>query len=257
MRAQRDRAQQKLAGFATEQVQKVSFAIGEPNFARGREREGEGLLPFGNGSKDDIPGVGIELALGHVPGIGEPDFSSLERLAWDGRQSRPRSPKLPSTEFPWPLHRGPTGSRENKASEVIVMWKNTKVLALVLVALVVLGTVGYVVYAQTAQTQTTSKSYLARVAEKLGVTEDALTQAMYEAKVEMIDEAVAEGKLTKAQADYLKAVLKAKLDYYKAEGYEKGFGFGPGFGMRGFGRGFGRGMRGFGPCWQAPATNGQ
>jgi predicted negative regulator of RcsB-dependent stress response len=141
------------------------------------------------------------------------------------------------------------------------MRKNTKVLALVLVALAVLGTVGYVVYAQTAQTQTqsTSKSYLARVAEKLGVTEDALTQAMYEAKVEMIDEAVAEGQLTKAQADYLKAVLKAKLDYYKAEGYEKGFGFGfgPGFGMRGFGRGFGRGMRGFGPCWQAPATNGQ
>jgi len=130
-------------------------------------------------------------------------------------------------------------------------------LALVLVALAVLGTVGYVVYAQTAQTQSTNKSYLARVAEKLGVTEDALTQAMYEAKVEMIDEAVAEGKLTKAQADYLKAVLKAKLDYYKAEGYEKGFGFGPGFGMRGFGRGFGRGMRGFGPCWQAPATNGQ
>jgi hypothetical protein len=89
------------------------------------------------------------------------------------------------------------------------------------------------------------------------VTEDALTQAMYEAKVEMIDEAVAEGQLTKAQADYLKAVLKAKLDYYKAEGYEKGLGFGPGFGMRGFGYGFGRGMRGFGHCWQAPATNGQ
>ena len=90
MRAQRDRAQQKLAGFATEQAQKVSFAIGEPNLARGRESEGEGLLPFGNGSKDDIPGVGIELALGHVPGIGEPDFSSLERLAWDGRRSPQR-----------------------------------------------------------------------------------------------------------------------------------------------------------------------
>jgi len=78
------------------------------------------------------------------------------------------------------------------------MGKSTKVLALVLVALAVLGTVGYVVYAQTAQTQATNKSFLARVAEKLGVTEDALTQAMYEAKVEMIDEAVAEGKLTKA-----------------------------------------------------------
>ena len=78
----------------------------------------------------------------------------------------------------------------------------------------------------------------------------------------MIDEAVAKGKLTQAQADYLKAVLKAQLDYYKAEGYEKGFGFGfgPGFGMKGFGRGFGRGfgwgMRGFCPCGQAPA-NGQ
>jgi len=135
------------------------------------------------------------------------------------------------------------------------MRKNTKVLALVLVALAVLGTVG--VCAQTAQTRSASRSYLARVAEKLGVTEDALLQAMYEAKAEMIDEAVAEGKQTKAQADCLKAMLKARLDYYKAEGYEKGFGFGfgPGFGIRGFGRGFDWGMRGFGPCWQAPDTD--
>ena len=140
------------------------------------------------------------------------------------------------------------------------MGKNLKVLALAVVVLAALGTVGYVVYAQTAQSQSTSKSYLARVAEKLGVTEDALLQAMYEAKAEIIDEAVAEGKLTQAQADYLKALLKAQLDYYKAEGYEKGFGFGPGFGGKGFGRGFGRGfgwgMRGFCPCWQTPA-NGQ
>ena len=140
------------------------------------------------------------------------------------------------------------------------MGKNLKVLALAVVVLAALGTVGYVVYAQTAQSQSTSKSYLARVAEKLGVTEDALLQAMYEAKAEIIDEAVAEGKLTQAQADYLKALLKAQLDYYKAEGYEKGFGFGPGFGGKGFGRGFGRGfgwgMRCFCPCWQTPA-NGQ
>ena len=65
----------------------------------------------------------------------------------------------------------------------------------------------------------------------------------------MIDEAVVEGKLTKAQADY----LKAQLDYYKAEGYEKSLGFGSGLGMKDFGRS----MRGLGPCWQAPATNGQ
>jgi len=78
-------------------------------------------------------------------------------------------------------------------------------------------------------------------------------QTPYEAKAERIDEAVAEGKLTKAQADYRKAVLKAQLDYYKAEGYEKSLGFGAGLGMKDFGRS----MRGLGPCWQAPATNGQ
>lgn len=143
------------------------------------------------------------------------------------------------------------------------MRKNAKLLALVLVGLLAVGTVGYVVYAQTTESSQ-SKTYLARVAEKLGVTEDALLQAMYEARTEMIDEAVAEGKLTQAQADYLKAVLKAKLDYYKAEGYEKSFGFGPGFGMWRFGRGFGRGFaRGFGPgffgcpMWQEPSNNSQ
>ncbi|MCS7240128.1 MAG: YckD family protein [Candidatus Bipolaricaulota bacterium] len=136
------------------------------------------------------------------------------------------------------------------------MRKNTKFWVLVLVGLLALGTLGYVVYAQTTGTaQSTSKSYLARVAEKLGVTEEALLSAMYGARVDMIDEAVAAGKLTQAQADYLKAVLKAKLDYYKAEGYQKGmgFGFGPkslgrGCGCRGFGRGWG-----FGPWWQTPA----
>ena len=77
MGAQRDRPQQKLAGFGAEQAQKVSFAISEPNFARGREREGEGLLPSGNGPKDDIPGVRIEPAQGRVPDIGEPYFFPL------------------------------------------------------------------------------------------------------------------------------------------------------------------------------------
>jgi len=102
MRAQRNRVQQKLASFGAEQPQKVSFAIGEPNFARGREREGEGLLPSGNGPKDDIPGVGIEPAQGRVPGIGEPDFSHLERRALDGRRSPRRfaARELPKTTEP-------------------------------------------------------------------------------------------------------------------------------------------------------------
>lgn len=127
------------------------------------------------------------------------------------------------------------------------MRKNAKLLAFVLVGLLAVGTLGYVVYAQTTDSsQSTGKTFLARVAEKLGVSEDTVIQAMYEAKAEMIDEAVAEGKLTQAQADYLKAVLKAKLEYYKAEGYLKAPDFGFGFGPRGFGWRFGRG---FGPCW--------
>lgn len=129
------------------------------------------------------------------------------------------------------------------------MRKHGKVWLVVLVGLLALSSVGYVVWAQTTEGKTAS--YLARVAEKLGVTEEALIQAMYEARVEMIDEAMAEGKLTQAQADYLKAVLKAQLEYWKAEGYEKGFALG--FGPRGFGRGLFRGC----PWWQAPRGNSQ
>lgn len=136
------------------------------------------------------------------------------------------------------------------------MRRNRKLWLAVLVGLLAVGTVGYVVYAQT--TESARKTYLARVAEKLGVTEDALLSAMYEARVEMINEALAEGKLTQAQADYLKAVLKAKLEYYKAEGWQRGFGFGPQSFGRGCGCGMGRGFGrragcGFGPGWQAPA----
>lgn len=141
------------------------------------------------------------------------------------------------------------------------MRKRGKFWLLVLVGLLALGSVGYVVYAQTTGGNS-SRSYLARVAEKLGVTEEALIQAMYDARVEMIDEAVARGELTQAQADYLKAVLKARLEYWKAKGYEEGFAWG--FGPKGFERGFGRGFgpKDFGrglfrgcPWWQAPSDS--
>jgi polyhydroxyalkanoate synthesis regulator phasin len=67
-------------------------------------------------------------------------------------------------------------------------------------------------------------SFLARVAEKLGVSEDKLQTAVDEAKDEAIDEAVAEGKLTEDQAERLR---------------ERDFGFAPGFRGPRFGRGFG------------------
>jgi polyhydroxyalkanoate synthesis regulator phasin len=47
-------------------------------------------------------------------------------------------------------------------------------------------------------------TFLSRVAEKLGISEDTLKGAMQETSVEMLDEAVAEGRLTQEQADQLK-----------------------------------------------------
>jgi transcriptional regulator with XRE-family HTH domain len=47
-------------------------------------------------------------------------------------------------------------------------------------------------------------TFLAKVAEKLGVTEDELKGAIDEARVETIDEAVAQGRLTEEQAERLK-----------------------------------------------------
>ncbi|MCR4391722.1 MAG: YckD family protein [Candidatus Acetothermia bacterium] len=128
------------------------------------------------------------------------------------------------------------------------MDKRAKVIVLTLVALVAAATIGFVVWAQT--TSPSSQTFLGRVAAKLGVTEDALIQAMFEARAELIDEAVAAGELTQAQADYLKAVLKAQLEYHKAEGYQGGGfrGFGPKMGRGGFRGGF----RGFGPWGGCP-----
>lgn len=135
------------------------------------------------------------------------------------------------------------------------MSKRGKVIGLTLLALIAAAAIGFVVWAQTTNS---SQTFLGRVAAKLGVTEDALIQAMFEARAEMIDQAVVEGKISQAQADYLKAVLRAQLEYCRAEGCQWGFGprgfglghkwFGPGF--RGIGRGFGR-------CWQMPAGNTQ
>ena len=47
-------------------------------------------------------------------------------------------------------------------------------------------------------------SFLAKVAEKLGVSEDELKGAIQDAKTETIDEAVADGRLTEEQAERLK-----------------------------------------------------
>jgi hypothetical protein len=70
-------------------------------------------------------------------------------------------------------------------------------------------------------------SFLGKVAEKLGVSQDELETAIEEAKLETIDEAVAEGRLTEDQAARLR------------ERVEEGGGLFPPSGFRGHHRGHG------------------
>ena len=63
-------------------------------------------------------------------------------------------------------------------------------------------------------------TFLGKVAEKLGISEDQLTTAIKDARLEQVDEAVAEGRLTEEQA----AQIKERI-----ENSEYGFGLGPGF----------------------------
>lgn len=80
-----------------------------------------------------------------------------------------------------------------------------------------------------------SDSFLADVAKRLGVSQDALEKAIIGARGDEVDRALADGKITEEQAKELKSRL---------ESGDVGPGFGPGFG-HGFGhRGFGH--HGFG-----------
>ena len=86
--------------------------------------------------------------------------------------------------------------------------------------------------------------FLAKVAQKLGVTEDELNTAIHDAKIETIDEMVADGRLTEDQA----AKLKERVD----EG-GPGFGFGPRFGEGRFRGGHGFCHRAVGGIIEASA----
>lgn len=91
--------------------------------------------------------------------------------------------------------------------------------------------------AAVAASGTGSDDFLADVAKRLGVTQDALEDAIVGAREAQLDKAVADGALTEEQAKRLKERL---------ESGDLGPGFGgPGFGHRGFGHpGFGH--HGFG-----------
>jgi hypothetical protein len=77
--------------------------------------------------------------------------------------------------------------------------------------------------------QSRGERFIAETAERLGVTPEALTEAMTGAEIEMIDEAVAEGKLSEEKAAKLKERIAEKgplagirLRHHKGGGGGKG-----------------------------------
>ncbi len=74
-------------------------------------------------------------------------------------------------------------------------------------------------------------AFIANVAERLGVSTEALEDALKGARIDEVDEALADGRITQEQADAAKQRIES--------------GEGPGFGPRGFGH-HGLGHHGFG-----------
>lgn len=95
------------------------------------------------------------------------------------------------------------------------------------------------VWAQTPTPGTSGKTFLDRVAEKLGIDTPKLQQAIKDAGGDDLNERVANGDLTQKQADRLQQGLDERVD-------NGGFGLGRGPGMhgqKGFAFGFGLGLR--------------
>jgi uncharacterized membrane protein len=118
--------------------------------------------------------------------------------------------------------------------------KRTIIIIGVVVALLLAGTIAGVAYAQTGTDTGTGKTFVARVAEILGIdqqkVQDAFTQAQKEMQNEALDKwlnnMVSAGRMTQAQADEYKQWIQARPDVPGV--------FGPGPMMRG-------GFRG--GCW--------
>jgi polyhydroxyalkanoate synthesis regulator phasin len=94
------------------------------------------------------------------------------------------------------------------------MTKRNRLLVLGLVAALAAATVAFVVWAQTGGTEMATSSprqaLLEKVAAALGVEVDALVAAFEKARLEMIDEAVASGRLTEEQVLAMKQGIAAR-----------------------------------------------
>ncbi|TAK67425.1 MAG: hypothetical protein EPO22_02930 [Dehalococcoidia bacterium] len=112
------------------------------------------------------------------------------------------------------------------------------ILAVVAVAAIAVIGAGAVM-AQTPGTGS-GKTFLDRVAEKLGIDTPKLQNAIKDARTDQIDEAVQNGDLTQKQAD----ALKQKLDQMPPDKGDFGFGFGHMKGPGPLGKGFGFDLNG-------------
>ena len=94
------------------------------------------------------------------------------------------------------------------------MKRRTKVLGVGLVAMSLAAIVVGLVFAQDSE-ETTSpvalpQTFLGKVAANLGVEEDTLAEAITQAQLQSIDEAVEQGRITEEEAERLKEQLDAR-----------------------------------------------
>lgn len=109
------------------------------------------------------------------------------------------------------------------------LWK----LGLAIVAVLVLA--GAAVAFVSAQTDTAvpGTDFVARLAEKLGISQDKLQAAIDETQLDMVDEAVAEGRLTDEQANRIRDRIESGEGLFPFGGFGKGFALGRGIGHLG------------------------
>ncbi len=105
-------------------------------------------------------------------------------------------------------------------------WKIGLTVAAVLILAV--GAVGFV----SAQTdhEVLGSDFVARLAEKLGITEEELQTAIDETQLDMVDDAVANDKLTEDQANRLRDRIESGEGLFPFGGFGKGFALGRGLG---------------------------
>ena len=106
-------------------------------------------------------------------------------------------------------------------------WARSRPKLAVMAAVACLGLTGGVAYAATSSSgPSLQQAVLADAAKRLGVTPAALQNALEQAQIDQINRAVADGRLTRAQANRIIAGIRAGHPMLPADGPFFGFGFG-------------------------------